>query len=107
MREEFCDKCGRMTETGRLAHAERNRKNPIYGTDFSKLTSELVRDIRTSISQARDKIEDLEAGSLLWKDRLKPVEGLLTCGLITLFQVMEEIEKYEKKCLEEGCDPHT
>jgi hypothetical protein len=73
---------------------ERYRKHPIYGTDFSKPVSVLIEDIRTELTRARGHITDIKFGAG-WQDRLSHIEGLLTCGLIALYNSKEEIEKFE------------
>ncbi|MCK5613360.1 hypothetical protein KAR91_66435 [Candidatus Pacearchaeota archaeon] len=75
---------------------ERYRKSPIHGTDFSKRVSVLIEDIRHDLIKTRGRIHDLEFGTC-WGDMIKPVEGLLTCGLISLAYIKKDIIKVEVK----------
>ena len=75
---------------------ERYRKSPTYGTNFSKPVSVLIEDIRKELTTARGHVTDIMHGSG-WEDRVKHIEGLLTCGLVALYTAKEEISKSEIK----------
>lgn len=71
-----------------------NRK-PIYGTDFSQPLSKTVEELRSQISHIRGQLYDIGYSYPAWKDRVESVQGLLTCGLVSLYGVAEEMRKHE------------
>ena len=75
---------------------ERYKKSPIYGTDFNKPVSQLIEDVRNTITDARGKLQDIVYG-VGWEDRLDHIMGLLTCGLVALHASKEEIYEFEVK----------
>lgn len=83
---------------------ERYRQHPIYGTDFSKPTSQLIEDIRNQLVQSRGQLHDIMFG-IGWEDRLDNVEGLINCGLTTLYHIKEEIIKFEIQTLDAKFGP--
>lgn len=78
---------------------EKYCKSPIFGTDLSKPTSACIEDLRTTIMKACGQLDDIMFGKG-WEDRVKHVEGLLTCGLVVLHVAMKEIYEFELKQLE-------
>ena len=66
----------------------------IYLKDLTPNTSVLIENLRDEIKVIRGKLNDIirEKG---YKDRLDCVEGLLTCGLISLYAVNQDIIKNE------------
>lgn len=78
---------------------ERYRQHPIYKTDFSKTTSQLIEDIRNQLVQSRGQLHDIMFG-IGWEDRLDNVEGLINCGLTTLYHIKEEVTNSEIKQLD-------
>jgi hypothetical protein len=83
---------------------ERYKENPIWRTDLSKKVSVLIEEIRNQLVQERGKIYDIKQVYPAWGERLEPVEGLLTCGLISLYSIMEEIAEFERKTEENEND---
>ena len=75
--------------------SERYRQNPIFGTDLNKPMSEVVKELRSRMTQLRGQISDFQFGFPGWRERTEPVEGLLTCGIVTLYSVIQELEKFE------------
>lgn len=75
--------------------AERYRQNPIYGTDLNRPMSEVINDIRNRMTVLRGQIGDFQFGFPGWSERTQPVEGLLTCGIVALYNVLQELEKFE------------
>ena len=69
-------------------------EDPIFKTDLSNPTSACLADVRATILKARNQINDIQSGKG-WEDRLTPTEGLLTCGLVTMDYVMDEIFQHE------------
>lgn len=94
---ETCPTCKRYTLEGQQQLAVEFRSRPIYGTDMTKPLSELIADIRSQLTQARGQLNDISMGFTGWRDRIKNVEGLLTCGLIALHYTREEMLKHEKE----------
>jgi len=91
-----CPECGRMTSDGLAKSAEKYKSRPIFGTDLSKKKSEVVTEARNRIESARGVLDDFQFAYPQWKERVRHVEGLLTCGLVALYNAIEELEKYEK-----------
>ena len=75
--------------------AERYKLNPIYGTDLDRPMSEVINEIRNRMTVLRGQIADFQFGFPGWRERTQPVEGLLTCGIVALYSVMQELEKFE------------
>lgn len=88
-----CPCCGHWTEAGKRKLHEEHKA--IYGTDLSKPVSEIVAGIRSALTQARGQIFDVSFRWPGWGERLKAVEGLLTCGIVTLYNDIEEMKKAE------------
>ena len=96
--EMFCKSCGQMTREGKIEGRIKYRDHPIWKTDFKKPLSELIEDIRTELSRVRGKVTDIIYGydcTDLYRS-IKDVEGLLTCGLVTLAHIKDERLKHEK-----------
>lgn len=77
------------------AQARSRREHPIYGTDFSKPVSVLIEDCRNQIVHTRGQLSDIIDGCPGYAERLEHVRGLLTCGLVALYQSCQEIIKIE------------
>ena len=75
--------------------AERYRQNPIYGTDLNRPMSQTIKELRDRMTILRGQIADFQFGFPGWRERTQPVEGLLTCGIVTLYSVLQELEKFE------------
>ena len=91
---KFCDVCGSMTAAGKEALKLRNRKNPTYGTDFNKDISKILTEVRDRITAARGTLDDVAAATG-WGEQIVPIIGLLTCGLGALYDVLQEVKKFE------------
>lgn len=96
-----CPTCGLQTYKDREEMAERHRLNPIYKTDLSKPLSEVVEEIRTRIAAIRGSIGDISRGFPGWQQRAESVDGLLTCGLVALYDMAERMRKLEREAKEE------
>lgn len=81
-----------------LTIEQRRMMTPIYGTDMSKSVSELLTGLRNDLTKVRGQLSDIGFYHPGWEERLQSVEGLLTCGLVTLFYEIEEAKKYESRC---------
>ena len=73
---------------------ERNKQNPIYGTDFSKPISVLLQDVRNDLVRLRGRLGDIERGSV-HEERIQYISGLLTGGVVSLGVELEKISKIE------------
>ncbi len=67
--------------------------------------SETLELARRQIVTARRTLEDA-VRKHGWKDRISHVEGLLTCGLVTLAHSKEEVVKFEIATLDKERGPH-
>jgi hypothetical protein len=94
---ETCPTCRRYTERGRQELAVECRGRPIYGTDFSKPLSEIIGSLRNDLTRVRGQLGDIGSGYLAWKEHLESIEGLLTCGLVSLYYVQEQMKEHEAK----------
>lgn len=96
--EDTCATCGQWTRAGReKLHAEHKS---IYGVDFSRRRSELLAEIRGQFTKLRGQLWDIR---YRWPafEGLQSVEGLLTCGIVTLFYEIEEMKKHEARFAEQ------
>ena len=94
---ETCPTCNRYTTKGAQQRAEEYRQKTISGIDLSKPLSELVTGIRNDLTKARGELQDIGWGYTGWADRLENVQGLLTCGLIALHGIVEEMKESESR----------
>ena len=92
-----CGACGAWTPEGRANLVERNRMNPVHGTDFDRPKSEVLKEIRGKLTAARGGLTDFQSTFPGWSERTRPVEGLLTCGIIALYESIQELEKFERE----------
>lgn len=95
-RHESCPECGRYTTRGQEQLAREFRKRPISGIDLTKPLSELVESIRSEIANSRGKLNDISMGFTGWREHLASIEGLLTCGLVSLHHVKERMQEHER-----------
>lgn len=102
---ECCPTCRRYTITGQQQLAVQFRSRPIYGTDLTKPLSVLIGDIRSQIVKARGQLNDIGMGFTGWREHLESVEGLLTCGLVSLHHTMKQMQEHEKLYLEPETKP--
>src|SRR5208282_1288373 len=96
MEGDTCKECGRWTDQGIKMLQENSRLHPVYNTDFSKPLSVLIENIRSQIAKSRGQLGDISFTGM-WEQSIKEVEGLLTCGLIALWHIKEEMEKVEAR----------
>jgi hypothetical protein len=64
--------------------------------EMDKPLSVLMEDLRGEIHRTRGKLGDMKR-AFGWDDRIEPLEGVLTCMLMTMYGVMEEFQNFEKK----------
>lgn len=95
MRQDCCDGCGRWTAEGEREW--RANLKPIYGTDFTKPLSETIEELRNQITKVRGQLSDIGFRHPGWGERVACIEGLMTCGLIALHGVREEMLASEKR----------
>lgn len=67
--------------------------------------SELIEVARNQMSDAISTLADARHKHG-WSDRIKHVEGLLTCGISTLYQSMQEIRAFEIQVEDKERGPH-
>ncbi len=92
-----CVTCGKGTDAWKAKRAEQSRLNPIYGTNLQRPLSEIVKELRERMVQLRGGFSDFRFAYPGWHERTEPVEGLLTCGISTLYAVLKELEEFERK----------
>ena len=95
MEEDICPSCGHWTRTGKEKLAQHSREKPIFKTDFTKPLSTIVEEIRNELVLARGHLSDIGFAFSGWGEQTRNVEGLLTCGLIALYFLAQEMKKVE------------
>ena len=60
--------------------------------------SQKIEDLRNQMADLRTALKDVDK---LWQERTDPVAGLMTCGLISLHSINEDIIKWEIGCDDE------
>ena len=93
---ETCQCCGRYTTRGAEQRAREYRTKTLSGIDLTRPLSELIEGLRSDISDVRSKLQDIGWGYTGWAERLESVQGLLTCGLVSLHRTMEEMREHEQ-----------
>ncbi len=94
-KEDQCEHCGCLTTEGKRKSAEQYKLRPIFDTDFSKPLTEIIEGVRTRLIAARGTLADIGFAYSGWSERTKDVEGLITCGLVTLYGIKEKMEEVE------------
>jgi hypothetical protein len=92
-----CASCGHWTQKGLDKLHENSKLHPIFNTDFSKPLSQIIEETRSRIVNVRGTLQDIEAACPGWKERVEIVSGLLSCGLVALHYVKEEMVKFEQQ----------
>lgn len=95
MAEERCPECNKLTDIGLVEMRKRFMKHSIFGVDFEKPVSVSIEEIRSMLSTARGRLTELGYQMPQLETRLKDAEGLLTCGLIALSDVVKEARQFE------------
>lgn len=90
-----CDSCGMWTRAGKESLRQKALASPIYGTDFSVPLSATIEGLRSQITKIRGQLGDIASAYPAWGERTKDVEGLLTCGLATLYGIAKEMREFE------------
>lgn len=96
MEKERCESCGCYTSFGKSETKRRYKQHPIFNTDFSKPTSQIIEETRNKLVSARGTLDDIKFGTG-WEDRVDNIIGLLTCGIHCLYAVKKEMEEIEHK----------
>lgn len=96
---QTCPTCRQYTFDGRRQREVNYRDRPIYQTDFTKPTGEIIEEVRHVLAQARGTLTDIGYADSFWKERVEAVEGLLTCGLVTLYAAIQEAPDAAKRSL--------
>ena len=66
-------------------------KESIWGLDLNKPIGTLIEDIRNEMGKSRGKVQDLVRKYPQYKDHIEHVAGLLTCGIVSLYNSKEKI----------------
>lgn len=101
-RDYRCPECNQVTQEGREKILRNCLEHPANKTDFTKPLSQLLEEIRGQLHEARNKIRDILAVDTPLKERIKPTEGLLTCGLVALSVEVVEAKRYERALKQRG-----
>lgn len=78
---------------------EKKPINPIFyknAEEMDKPLSELMEELRNDLSRIRGKLHDIRY-AYGWEDRIKHIEGGITCMLIAMYHTMEEWQGFERK----------
>lgn len=78
-----------------LTEEQRKNMKPIYGTDLSKPISELLQGFRDQMTTMRGQLSDIAFHTPAMEQYTKHLEGLLTCGIVTLHYEVEQAKKME------------
>jgi len=68
--------------------------------------SKLIELARTQLSDSRRFLQEAIFEHGVFKEQLDNVRGLLTCGISTLYNIMQEASRFEIKCIDEKRGPH-
>lgn len=94
--EGRCEAC--CTPEFRKEHeSEYERWHPIFSTDLSKGPDQAIEKIRMLMSEARGELFDMGQSYAGFRQELKDVEGLLTCGISTLYHTLVKMQEFKKK----------
>ncbi|KGT75816.1 hypothetical protein MA20_32005 [Bradyrhizobium japonicum] len=94
---ETCPTCRRYTETGRQQLALQHRARPLSCIDLSRPLECVIDDLRREMVALRGKLNDVKMGFTGWAEQIAPVEGLLTCGIVSMFNVLEDAREHRQK----------
>jgi hypothetical protein len=83
------------TSSGKESLRKQALKSPIYRTDFSVPLSVTIEKLRSQLTQIRGQLSDINFAYPSWGERTKDVEGLLTCGIVTMHGIAEEMRQLE------------
>jgi hypothetical protein len=70
---------------------------PIFGTDLSKPLSALIEEWRAHLVQVRGQMSDAGHAWSGWGEQLDDIEGLITCGLVALYNIKQRAQECEAK----------
>lgn len=72
-------------------------KKGIFGLEFNAAKHILIARIRDQLTQVRGMISDFKHEYPGWREHVAPAEGALTCVLITLYNLQQELLSHEIK----------
>jgi len=104
-----CPSCGDLTAQGRQRLREKARAKPIFYRDpaeFNKPVSMLLDEIADKVANLRGKLSDI-VKAYGWEDRIDPVEGAMTCVIISLSHLRTEIGAHEQEMSRTRGKPKT
>jgi hypothetical protein len=84
-----------QTEEQKQGSIQRAKDHPIWGTDFNDPVSKIIENLRHELTKVRGGLNDICSAFPHYRQRLESVQGLLTCGLITMYGEMNEILQRE------------
>jgi gamma-glutamylcysteine synthetase len=91
----ICDYCGALTREGKRKAEMDAVKHPIHKTDFSRSLSEIIEECRDKLTDVRGTLYDIrETGK--WKSQVEDMAGLLTCGLVYLYDLNKDVTRWEE-----------
>jgi len=73
------------------------RFHPLFKTDLSEGPVNAIEKIRALLDEARGQCSDMKHSYSGWGQQLQDVEGLLTCGLICLYRVLQEMQEVKDR----------
>lgn len=85
-----------------MSETEAKRRG-IYGDDMTRPIADLLCEIRSSMVKARGRLSDIYFEKPFMKERVAAAEGLLTCGIVYLYNEIESVKKWEAP---PPIDPH-
>lgn len=77
-----------------------NARDPmigIEGDDLMRPVEDLIEEIRSDLRRARGRLSDIAHAHPGWRENMEMVEGLLTCGLVTLHWVREQMVEHRRR----------
>lgn len=84
-------------------------KNPIFYKNAAEMDNplcELMEELRLDITKVRGKLMDIRR-SFGWDEQIIPLEGGLTCMLVSMYYLMEEWKRFEEKEIIRNHKRHT
>lgn len=78
-----------------MTERERERKTGIYGDDMTRPIEDILGEVRSSLVRSRGRLSDVGFEHKGMRERLMAAEGGLTCCIVTLYNDIEEVKKWE------------
>lgn len=68
--------------------------------------SRALSTVRDALSEVRNALQDFNELHPAWRERVQDVAGSATCGIVTLYYLMEEISQWEIRRADDERGPH-